>query len=392
MRCNRHTRHTTDVSQPDWRCTAPKKPTGTFFSMREVALSEAIAPAASRGHGAWMSRADRRAVRQRVALATKLNLHSVTLLGSVWTLHHPIVKPRPKPRSADRGMGTSAATSRRCEKSAKRLKDFQAATRFRLASVFRWWKQLNQLPPPSLLPSSQPRLAPPPPPPPTVQQDTTTQPPTQQRTEQMDAGGRSKRAPSSPSSGGSPSTPHAKRALLLPDGPLPPSLPPSPPSPSGGQQPPGPSGPNQTREGACRAGSPAATDVRAGSSRRLEFACETECTCFCGATRGLTKIDGYHMCKKCKAEYNSESEPESSSEEESCVSACSDSGDDGGPGPRTEPRRDRITKGISSAKCATTGFPGYGIRSSLFVLNARRTKRSATCSESVDEVSARGDL
>jgi len=41
------------------------------------------------------------------------------------------------------------------------------------------------------------------------------------------------------------------------------------------------------------------------------------------------------MCKKCKAEYNSESEPESSSEEESCVSACSDSGDDGGPGPRT---------------------------------------------------------
>ena len=41
------------------------------------------------------------------------------------------------------------------------------------------------------------------------------------------------------------------------------------------------------------------------------------------------------MCKKCKAEYNSESGPESSSEEESCVSACSDSGDNGGPGPRT---------------------------------------------------------
>jgi len=308
--------------------------------MREVALSEAIAPAASRGQGAWLSKAMRRHVRQRVALATEMNLHSVSLYGSVWTLHHPTKQLKPKPVSAEKGEGTSVAKQRRSEKSAARLKDFQASQRFRISCAFRRWRRQNQQPPPLQLSSSKPRSASSPPPQPVTAQDVVVQQPTQQQpSEQMDAGGRSKRAPSSPSSGGSPSTPHAKRALLLPDGPPPPSLPPSPPSPSSGQQPPGPSGPNQTREGACRAGSPAATDVRAGSSRRLEFACETECTCFCGATRGLTKIDGYHMCKKCKAEYNSESEPESSSEEESCVSACSDSGDDGGPGPRTEPER-----------------------------------------------------
>jgi len=45
------------------------------------------------------------------------------------------------------------------------------------------------------------------------------------------------------------------------------------------------------------------------------------------------------MCKKCKAEYNSESEPESSSDEEPCVSACSDSEGEGEPGSRAEPER-----------------------------------------------------
>ena len=42
---------------------------------------------------------------------------------------------------------------------------------------------------------------------------------------------------------------------------------------------------------------------------------------------------------ECKCNYASDSEPESHSEEESCVSACSDSGDDSGPGPRKEPER-----------------------------------------------------
>ena len=261
-----------------------------LFSMREVALSEAIAPAASRGQGAWLSKAMRRHVRQRVALATEMNLHSVSLYGSVWTLHHPTKQLKPKPVSAEKGEGTSVAKQRRSEKSAARLKDFQTAQRFRISCAFRRWRRQNQQPPPLQLSSSKPRSASSPPPQPVTAQDVVVQQPTQQQpSEQMDAGGRSKRAPSSPSSGGSPSTPHAKRALLLPDGPPPPSLPPSPPSPSSGQQPPGPSGPNQTREGACRAGSPAATDVRAGSSRRLEFACETECTCFCGAREVLQR-------------------------------------------------------------------------------------------------------
>ena len=105
--------------------------------MRDSSSTDAIAPAASRGRGAWMSKADRRAVRQRVALATELGLHSVSLLGSVWTLHHPDKQPKPKLKSADKSTGTSAATSRRSEQSAARLKDFQAAQRFRLARVFR---------------------------------------------------------------------------------------------------------------------------------------------------------------------------------------------------------------------------------------------------------------
>ena len=307
--------------------------------MREVALSEAIAPAASRGHGAWMSRADRRAVRQRVALATELNLHSVTLLGSVWTLHHPIERHQPKLRSANKSTGTGAATSRRCEKSAKRLKDYQAAQRFKLARVFRRWAQLKQLQTPLLLSSSQSTLAPPPQSSPSVAtQDLAMQQPMQQQEEQMDAGGRTKRAPPAPLSGDSPSTPRAKR-VLLPDGPPPPSLPPSPPSPNGGQQPPGPSGRNQTGEGVRRAGSPTATDARAGSSRRLDFPGPRGACGACGETRGLSTIEGGLICQDCKALCNSESEPESNSGEESCVSACSDSEDDGEPGSRAEPER-----------------------------------------------------
>ena len=80
-----------------------------------------------------MSTATRRDVRQAVALATELNLFSVTLHGVTWTLYHPNEQPEPKLKSADKSKGTSAATSRRSERSAARLKDFQAARRFRLA-------------------------------------------------------------------------------------------------------------------------------------------------------------------------------------------------------------------------------------------------------------------
>ena len=102
-----------------------------------------------------MSTATRRDVRQAVALATELNLFSVTLHGVTWTLYHPGRQPRPGPQSANRDKGKNAATSRRSERSAARLRDFQAAQRFRLAHVFHRWKQLDQMQPPQMLPPAR---------------------------------------------------------------------------------------------------------------------------------------------------------------------------------------------------------------------------------------------
>ena len=314
--------------------------------MRDAVHSESARPRSNQGQAAWMSKARRRAVRQHLALATEQqNVFSVALYGAVWTLYRAEMQ-QPKLESATKSKGTTVATPRRSEKRAQRQKDHQArvqaALRLRLAHSFRRWKQIPHHQQALLMQtSSTSSLDPPLPPQPMAQQDTATRAPSQQHMEHMDAGGRPKSGRSAPSEGDSPSTPRAKRTLLLPPpGPPPPSLPPSPPSPNGGKQPPGPSGPKQNRAGVCGSGRTAATDVRAGSSRRLDFvSCETECKCFCGATRGLTKIDGYHMCKKCKAEYNSESEPESSSDEEPCVSACSDSEDDGGPEVHVQPER-----------------------------------------------------
>ena len=318
-------------------------------SERMVAVGAAPEP----GQRLWMSKAARRAVRQRCALAAEMNLHSVSLLGSVWTLHHPNKQPRPKPESANQGMGTNAATSRRGERSAARLQEFQAAQRFRLARFFRRWKRLKQPPTSMLLPSPQSSLAlPPPSSQPVATQDQVVQQPTQQHREHMAISDRSKRAvPSSPVASDSPATPRAKR-VLLPDGPPPPSLPPSPPSPQGGKQPPGPSGPKQTGERQRRAGGSQAVDGEAGGSRRLEFSpSETVCACFCGATRGVRKIDGYYMCKKCKAELNSESEPESS-EEEPCYT-CSDSEGEGEPAPTERPNN----KGYSRCQACDHWLP-----------------------------------
>ena len=53
--------------------------------------------------------------------------------------------------------------------------------------------------------------------------------------------------------------------------------------------------------------------------------------------------------------------------------------------------RGRMTRGISSAKLATTGFPGSGTRRTLSALDARGTESSVHGStESSREVSARG--
>ena len=49
-----------------------------------------------------MSKATRPDVQRAVALATELNLYSVTLHGVVWTLYHPNKQPEPKLKSADK--------------------------------------------------------------------------------------------------------------------------------------------------------------------------------------------------------------------------------------------------------------------------------------------------
>ena len=228
-----------------------------------------------------MSTATRRDVRQAVALATELNLFSVTLHGVTWTLYHPGRQPRPGPQSANRDTGNNAATSRRSERSAARLRNFQAAQRFRLAHVFHRWTQLKQMQPPQLLPSERTSAA--------VAMSRrdagSSGAARQQLEEQMAIGERSKRAvPSSPVASDSPSTPRAKR-VLLPYGTPPPSLPPSPPSPNGGKQPPGPPGPKQTADGArrfvsraegCRPSSDSAVCGDCGCDYDLRWSCFDE--------------------------------------------------------------------------------------------------------------------
>ena len=114
--------------------------------MRNFLEEMATATRSSRAGTAWLSKAARRNVRQTVALAAETGkIHSVTLHGVVWTLRNPDLKqPKPPPKSADKGEGTSTATSRRAERSAKRLLEFQAARRFRASSLFQRWKRLTQ--------------------------------------------------------------------------------------------------------------------------------------------------------------------------------------------------------------------------------------------------------
>jgi hypothetical protein len=260
--------------------------------MQNRFLRDAAAPLSSPDGARWLSKADRRVLRQRVALATEMGLHSVSLLGSVWTLHHPIMQHKPKARSASKGTGTAAATSRRSEKSAQRFKEYhnkvQTAVRFHLASLFKRWRQSTSQSPALLLPPPQPSLEPPPPSLPTTKLDTETRASLQQQGEQMDAGGRPKSGRSAPSAGDSPTTPHAKRALRLPSGPPPPSLPPSPPSPQGRGNLPDPSGSNQSGANTTLVASPApkVAEPRARSSPRIRSIrmecprCGSECESF----------------------------------------------------------------------------------------------------------------
>ena len=169
-----------------------------------------------------MSKAARRNVRRAVALAAELNLHSVALYGAVWTLHHQKQQKQPLPISS-KGC-QSISTSRRAERSAVRLQDFQKARRFRIGTIFKRWAQSTRPKPPpqALRPPSISSLPQPSPMPSTMVQQ--QQPTQQQPPEQMDDERAPKRAPSTPSTADSPAIqPRAKRTLLLPPGLPPPS-------------------------------------------------------------------------------------------------------------------------------------------------------------------------
>ena len=198
--------------------------------MRGSSATETMAPGSSRACGAWMSKSARRRVRQAVQLAAELgNVYSVQLQGVVWTLRHPEKQQEPKSKSADTDKGCVANT-RRAEKSAARLAEFQTALRFRIGTFFRRWSQSIRLrPTPQALPP--PPILPLPLPPPKPTTTVAPQQPLQQPpSEQMDDDRAPKRAPSTPLAADSPATPRAKRTLQLPPGLPPPSIPPSPPS------------------------------------------------------------------------------------------------------------------------------------------------------------------
>ena len=172
-----------------------------------------------------MSTATRQDVRQAVALATELNLFSVTLHGVTWTLYHPERQPRPGPQSANRDKGKNAATFIR-----------DSAQRFRLAHVFHRWKQLNQMQSPDAATRTHLRRS---------RQGCRDAGSSGAATQQQQSRWRSERCRRRQSPAIRPRR-RVRNAFCSSTGPPPPSLPPSPPSPNGGKQPPGPSGPKQT--------------------------------------------------------------------------------------------------------------------------------------------------
>ena len=97
-----------------------------------------------------LTKAARRDVRRRLALAAEMKVFSVSIDGVVWTLFHPEMRAH-KPSSPDdpaggAAQGSSASTiSRRSERSAKRFTDFRKARRNWLAILFRQWKQLGRV-------------------------------------------------------------------------------------------------------------------------------------------------------------------------------------------------------------------------------------------------------
>ena len=85
---------------------------------------------------------------QRCALAAELKLHSVSVLGSVWTLHHPRERhTQPRPESARQGTGTGAtsqpsrSTQRSRARAAAHAALMQKAQAFRARSVLTSWSR-----------------------------------------------------------------------------------------------------------------------------------------------------------------------------------------------------------------------------------------------------------
>ena len=188
-----------------------------------------------------LSAAARRGIRQRVALATELNLHSVAVAGTVWTLRHTsLANQLPQgPTSGSASCDTSTREQRTKQRSLERAKAHrlrcEAVDALRVKRAFKWWQSLSQpaLPfAPPMAPPLPPTLPPPPEPPPEAPQP--SPPPQQQRHEgvsRMDDERGVVRVRSSPSAGASPIAPHAQRVrreLVLPL--PPPSAPPPPPS------------------------------------------------------------------------------------------------------------------------------------------------------------------
>jgi hypothetical protein len=215
--------------------------------MSDVRRPNETSKPASPNHRAALSRATRRNVRQAIALATELNLHSVAVAGYVWTLRHDLQHGRDLPGSMQKQQGNVDVKSKRQQRSETRLlayRALQARARAHIARrTLRIWrnaaaaagKQQQQKAAAAAtvaavdnaVSAAAAAAAPPP------QQQPQPQPPgVLQQREAMDDERAPKRTPASPLAGDSPSEPRAKRTLALPPGRPPPSAPPSPPSPS----------------------------------------------------------------------------------------------------------------------------------------------------------------
>ena len=112
----------------------------------------------SRAGPAPLSTAMRRIIRQHVALATEMNVHSVAINGAVWTIRREALQEQHQRREtrqrrqdegqrradAEREQPQGGATSRRKERSHQRLMDFRAATRHRLKCCLQAWKRATR--------------------------------------------------------------------------------------------------------------------------------------------------------------------------------------------------------------------------------------------------------